>query len=131
MAGDTPLSLACVNNQWDTVMYLVKEYHCDPKSKLLFDTPAATLSTPTHVYTATVNLFGETPLSLACVNGHFDAVKYFVKECRCDPNCKLYLYVARLGIVSLAAALKFVEKGSLGTVDAFPWPSGMLIVLCT
>ena len=31
-AGDTPLSLACANGHLDTVMYLVNEHHCDPRS---------------------------------------------------------------------------------------------------
>ncbi len=55
-AGDTPLSLACINNQWDIVKYLVKECYCDPNSKLLFNAPVATLSTPTHVYTVIVTV---------------------------------------------------------------------------
>ncbi len=32
-AGDTLLSLACANGLLDTVMYLVNEHHCDPRSK--------------------------------------------------------------------------------------------------
>ncbi len=43
-----PLSLACVNGHLDRVKYLVKECHCDPNSKLLFNAPAATLSMPTR-----------------------------------------------------------------------------------
>ncbi len=33
-----------------------------------------------------VNKAGDTPLSLACANGHLDTVKYLVNEHRCDPG---------------------------------------------
>ncbi len=41
----------------------------------------------------TVNKAGDTPLSLACANGHLNTVKYLVNEHHCDPRSKLSLYV--------------------------------------
>ncbi len=90
-AGDTPFSLACINSQWNIVKYLVKACHCDPKSKLLYI--HLQLSTPTHVYTVTVNKAGDTPLSLACINSQWDIVKFLVKECHSDPNSKLHMHL--------------------------------------
>ena len=43
--------------------------------------------------TGTVNKAGDTPLSLACANGHLDTVKYLVNEHHCDPRSKLSLYM--------------------------------------
>ena len=40
-----------------------------------------------------VNKAGDTPLSLACANGHLDTVKYLVNEHHCDPRSKLSLYM--------------------------------------
>ncbi len=39
-----------------------------------------------NYYAGTVNKAGDTPLSLACANGHLDTVKYIVNEHRCDPK---------------------------------------------
>ncbi len=39
-------------------------------------------------YIGTVNKADDTPLSLACTNGHLDTVKYLVNECHCDPRSK-------------------------------------------
>ena len=36
--------------------------------------------------TAAVNGHGQTPLSLACANGHLNVTKYLVEERHCDPN---------------------------------------------
>ena len=44
-------------------------------------------------YTEPVNKAGDTPLSLACANGHLDTVKYLVNEHHCVPRSKLSLYV--------------------------------------
>ncbi len=41
-----------------------------------------------HAHAGTVNKAGDTPLSLACANGHLDTVKYLVNEHRCDPRSK-------------------------------------------
>ncbi len=49
-AGDTPLSLACANGHLDTVKYLVNEQYCDPRSKLIIVSFAASLSMHTNVY---------------------------------------------------------------------------------
>ena len=35
-----------------------------------------------------VNKADDTPLSLACANGHLDTVKYLVNEHHCDPSSK-------------------------------------------
>ena len=40
--------------------------------------------------TGTVNKAGDTPLSLACANGHLDTVEYLVNKLHCDPRSKLY-----------------------------------------
>ncbi len=40
-----------------------------------------------------VNKAGDTPLFLACANGHLDTVKYLVNQHHCDPISKLSLYV--------------------------------------
>ncbi len=47
----------------------------------------------TRTCTGTFNKAGDTPLSLACANGHLDTVKYLVKEHHCDPRSKHALYV--------------------------------------
>ncbi len=43
------------------------------------------------VFTGTVNKVGDTPLSLACANGHLDIVKYLVNEHHCDPKSKFVI----------------------------------------
>ncbi len=40
------------------------------------------------VCAGTVNKAGDTPLSLACGNGHLDTIKYLVNEHHCDPRSK-------------------------------------------
>ncbi len=40
------------------------------------------------MHAGTVNKAGDTPLSLACTNGHLDTVKYIVNEYHCDPRSK-------------------------------------------
>ena len=90
-AGDTPLSLACANGHLDTVKYLVNQHHCDPKSKHWYIIMIHQLlhhSVHSYTCTGTVNNAGDTPLSLACANGHLDTVKYLVNQHHCDPKCK-------------------------------------------
>ncbi len=48
-----------------------------------------------YTYTGTVNKAGDTPLSLACANGHLDTVKYLVNEHHRDPrstHCIWHIY---------------------------------------
>ncbi len=58
--------------------------HVDPNSKCL--------SVLLHCWwwssTEPVNNAGDTPLSLACANGHLDTVKYLVNQHHCDPKSK-------------------------------------------
>ena len=53
----------------------------------------------TSFHTGTVNKAGDTPLSLACANGHLATVKYLVNKHSCDTGSKfiyhsksVYLY---------------------------------------
>ena len=42
--------------------------------------------------TEPVNKAGDTPLSLACANGHLDNIKYLVNKHHCDPKSKHCIY---------------------------------------
>ncbi len=99
-AGDTPLSLACANGHLDTVKFLVNRHRCDPSTFYFFMQKGslchATMSWHALVYTGTVNKVGDTPLSLACANGHLDTVKYLVNEHRCDPRSKFIVQNRRV-----------------------------------
>ena len=55
------------------------------------------------VSTEPVNKAGDTPLSLACANGHLDTVKYLVNQHHCDPKSK-HWYIHNYG-TSIAASL--------------------------
>ncbi len=79
---------------------------------------AALLNMHTHnntYYTCThagTNKAGDTPLSLACANGHLNTVKYLVNEHHCDPRGKA-LYGT-----SIAASLSTTpEHACTGTVN--------------
>ena len=44
------------------------------------------------MFAGTVNKAGDTPLSLACANGHLDIIKYFVNEHHCDPRSEHFIW---------------------------------------
>ena len=79
-AGDTPLSLECSRGDLKMVKALINK-HVDPNSKTL-----CLLSGMLLMWSSTepVNKAGDTPLSLACTNGHLDTVKYLVNEHHCE-----------------------------------------------
>ncbi len=54
----------------------------------------------TMPFVDSVNEIGDTPLSLACTNGHFDTVKYLVVKCHySDLNSKLSCMAALVSTV--------------------------------
>ncbi|XP_064387477.1 uncharacterized protein LOC135335830 isoform X4 [Halichondria panicea] len=67
--GESTLSVSAFYGWLDWVKRLVETVGLNPKGE-----------------NGTVNKAGDTPLSLACANGHLDTVKYLVNEHHCDPG---------------------------------------------
>ncbi len=57
--------------------------------------------------TEPVNRAGDTPLSLACTNGHLDTLKYFVNEHHCDPRSKY----CQLPVHALVYMYRYTQHG--------------------
>ncbi len=86
----------------------------------------------TRTCTGTFNKAGDTPLSLACANGHLDTVKYLVKEHHCDPRSKHALYVPSIA-PSFSTTLVHVQVHSIRLVtlhSLWPVPMATWVWLC-
>ena len=57
--------------------------------------------------TAAVN--GQSPLSLACANGHLKVTKYFVEEQHCDPKGIYVCLCAYLDVKSRVFEIEYVS----------------------
>ena len=57
---------------------------------MILEVYGTSIAASLHIYmhAGTVNKAGDTPLSLACANGHLDTVKYLVNQLHCDPRSK-------------------------------------------
>ena len=91
-AGDNILSRECSRGNLEMIKALINK-HVDLKSECLSVHACCYVVDDGIPCTEPVNKACDTPLSLACANGHLDTVKYLVNEHHCDPRSKLPLYV--------------------------------------